>query len=134
MHIYINEFNLFDHRKMLINFALTGYMDQESIKIKNDPFFGGKKCCTLWILLNHGTIKKIFGLKELENDPSIIFILKRFKEGEKILEIVKSCHIALRWMNAKQVPQILNGGRHKFRHRLHPRHVYPRLLPQNTRT
>ena len=45
---------------MLINFSLTSRTD-ESIKIKNDPNFKGKKASTLWILLK-GVIGKITGL------------------------------------------------------------------------
>ncbi len=86
MHIHINAINGFDHRKMLINFALTGSMGIRSLKEKNDFLFRGKQCCTLWVLLKKGVIKNIYGLKELNKDISIVFIMQRFNEGDEVLE------------------------------------------------
>ena len=84
--IYANAINGFDHRKMLINFALTGSMGVEDLPERNDYKFRGKRACTLWILLKSGIIKNIYGLKELRDDPSVIYILKRFNEGDEVLE------------------------------------------------
>lgn len=86
MHIHINKINGFDHRIMLINFALTGSMGIKDLREKNDFLFGGKQCCTLWVLLKSGLIKNIYGIKELEKDSSVIFIMQRFNEGETVLE------------------------------------------------
>ena len=86
MHIHINKINGFDHRKMLINFALTGSMGIKNLREKNDYLFGGKQCCTLWVLLSSGIIKNIYGIKELEKDSSVIFVMQRFYEGDKVLE------------------------------------------------
>ena len=86
MHIHIDSINGFDHRKMLINFALTGSMGIKSLKEKNDFLFRSKQCCTLWVLLKKGVIKNIYGLKELNKDSSVIFIMQRFNEGDEVLE------------------------------------------------
>ena len=86
MHIHINAINGFDHRKMLINYALTGSMGIKNLREKNDFLFRGKQCCTLWVLLNSGVIKNIYGLKELEKDSSVIFIMQRFNKGDEVLE------------------------------------------------
>ena len=86
MDIYINEINGFDHRLMLINFALSGSMGVEDLTERNDFLLSGKHACTLWVLLNYGVIDKINGLEELENDPSVIFIMQRFFEGDKVLQ------------------------------------------------
>jgi len=86
MHIYIAKMNGFDHRLMLINFALTGSMGVEDLQERNDFLFGGKHACTVWILLKHGLIKHINGLAELQNDPSVIFVMQRFFEGDVVLE------------------------------------------------
>ena len=86
MDIYLNEINGFDHRLMLINFALSGSMGVDDLTERNDFLFSGKNACTLWVLLNYGVIEKINGLKELENDPSVIFIIQRFFEGDKVLK------------------------------------------------
>jgi biotin carboxylase len=86
MHIYINEINKFDHRLMLINYALTGSMGVDDLKDRNDFLFRGMHACTFWILLKDGIIQKISGLNELQNDPSIIFIMQRFYEGDVVLD------------------------------------------------
>lgn len=84
MHIYIDKINGFDHRKMLINFALTGSMGIKNLAKKNDFLFNGMKCCTLWILLKEGIIKNIYGIKNLKEDSSVIFIIQRFKIGDRV--------------------------------------------------
>ena len=86
MHIYINAINGFDHRSMLINYALTGSMGVDDIEKRNDYLFNGKHACTLWVLLKSGIIHKIIGLNEVRNDPSIIFIMQRLFERNEVLE------------------------------------------------
>ena len=86
MHIYINAINGFDHRLMLVNFALTGSMGVEDLGERNDFLLGGKHACTLWILLKSGVIKDINGLKELQQDPSVVFVMQRFFEGDIVLQ------------------------------------------------
>jgi biotin carboxylase len=86
MHIYINEINGFDHRLMLINFALTGSMGVDDIDKRNDYLFHGKHACTLWVLLKSGRIKDISGLDELQDDLYVIFIMQRFSIGDIVLE------------------------------------------------
>lgn len=84
MHIYMDAINKFDHRKMLINFALKGSMGMMDIDDRNDYLFGGRHTCTLWVLLKDGLIKKIIGINSLKNDPSIIYIMQRFNEGDTV--------------------------------------------------
>jgi len=84
MHIYMDAINKFDHRKMLINFALKGSMGIMDIDDRNDYLFGGRHACTLWVLLKDGVIKKIIGINSLKNDPSIIYIMQRFNEGDTV--------------------------------------------------
>ena len=86
MHIYINAINGFDHRLMLINFALTGSMGVNDLEVRNDFLFRGKHACTFWILLKSGVIKNITGLNELQGDPSVIFVMQRFFEGDFVSE------------------------------------------------
>jgi biotin carboxylase len=86
MHIYINAINGFDHRLMLINFALTGSMGVDDIDKRNDFLFHGKQACTLWVLLKSGRIQDINGLDELQDDPSVVFIMQRFSIGDIVLE------------------------------------------------
>ena len=84
MHIYIDAINGFDHRKMLINFALTGSMGVEDLSERNDFLFGGKQTCTLWVLLKDGVIKQISGINKIQNDLSVIFVMQRFYEGDTV--------------------------------------------------
>ena len=86
MHIYINAINGFDQRLMLINFALTGSMGVDDLAVQNDYLFRGKHACTFWILLKSGVIQIITGLNELQDDPSVIFVMQRFFEGDFISE------------------------------------------------
>ncbi|MGD9160048.1 MAG: hypothetical protein PVG39_16660 [Desulfobacteraceae bacterium] len=81
-HLIINAVNGFDHRKMLINYALTGSMGIDDLSVRNDYLLKGKYAGSLWVLLKEGRIGKISGLIELENDPDVIFVMKRFQEGD----------------------------------------------------
>lgn len=81
-HLILNAVNGFDHREMLINYALTGSMGVDDLAAKNDYMLRGKYAGSLWILLRQGKIGKIRGLEELHNDPNVIFVMQRFQEGE----------------------------------------------------
>ncbi|MDP5082358.1 MAG: carbamoyl-phosphate-synthetase, partial [Winogradskyella sp.] len=83
-HIPIAHINEFDHRKMLINFALTGIFGEDDFLEKNDPLFKGKKACTIWVLLKAGKIDVIEGLDEIKSDENVIFVLDRFKTGDSV--------------------------------------------------
>lgn len=83
-HVYIQHFNGFDHREMLVEFALTGSMGTADISAKNDPDFGGRHACTLWFILKSGTVGEIQGLDAVSEDPSVIFTMQRFQEGDEV--------------------------------------------------
>ena len=83
MHFYLKEINGFDHREMLINFALNGKFG-ESIENLNDPFLHKKRAYTIWLLLDSGKIDKIEGIEEIKREKSIIHIVQRFYEGDKV--------------------------------------------------
>jgi biotin carboxylase len=83
-HIYLQHFNGFDHREMLIQFALTGSMGVPDLAMRNDPTFGGRYACTLWFLLKAGTIGSIDGMDELYNEPAVAFVMRRFQSGETV--------------------------------------------------
>lgn len=85
-HIHIANINGFDHRKMLINFALTGVFGEDDFSEKNDYFFKGKIASTIWVLLNQGAIASIEGLDELKADDSVVFVMERFKQGDIVKE------------------------------------------------
>lgn len=85
MHFYLKEICGFDHREMLIKFALTGKFG-ESIEKLNDPFLYNKRAYTIWLLVDKGKIKKIEGIEEIKKEKPIIHIVQRFYEGDEVRE------------------------------------------------
>ena len=85
-HLVINAINGFDHRKMLIDFALTGSMGVDDLAARNDCMLKGKYAGSLWILLKKGRIGEINGLDILHQDPNVIFVMQRFKKGDFVTE------------------------------------------------
>jgi len=83
-HLYLNNINGFDNRKMLINFALTSSPQEPHLKTKNDPYFKGKFAGTLWVLLKVGEIGWIHGLDEIKQVPEIFQVIQRLYEGDKV--------------------------------------------------
>lgn len=83
-HLPIAHINGFDHRKMLVNFALTGKFGDDDFAAKNDFRFKGKTACTIWVLLKGGQIGAIEGLEHIQNDGNVIFVLDRFKTGDVV--------------------------------------------------
>ncbi len=74
----------FDHKAMLINFALTGSMGEDDLKNINDPYFKNKFTSTIWFLAKEGEIGEITGIDEIVNDPNVIRIVQRLFVGDKI--------------------------------------------------
>ncbi len=85
-NVHLAAINGFDHRQMLIDYAFTGIMGGDDFALKNDYRFKGRIACTLWILLTAGTIGAITGMNALKKDESVVFVLERFAEGDKIPE------------------------------------------------
>lgn len=83
-NIPIEHINGFDHREMLVNYALTGIFGEDNFAVQNDYMFRGKKACTIWVLLKGGIIDTIQGLEQIEADDNVIFILERFAIGDKV--------------------------------------------------
>ncbi len=83
-NIPIEHINGFDHREMLINFALTGVFGKEDFAQRNDYMFRGKMSCTIWVLLKGGKIDSIQGLDKIKDDENVVFVLDRFKEGDTV--------------------------------------------------
>lgn len=83
-HIYLKHFNNFDHREMLINFAMTGSMYSGNFSEKNNCLFSGEHAATLWVLLKAGTIGKISGIAEIKSHPNVINFIQRFNSNDII--------------------------------------------------
>ena len=83
-HIHISEINKFDHRKMLLNFALSGCLGIDDFNEKNDCLFKNGYAATIWVLLKSGTIANIKGLDVIKSDKNVSFVMERFKEYDMI--------------------------------------------------
>ena len=83
-HIHISEINKFDHRKMLINFALTGSLGVDDFNEKNDYLFKNRYAATIWVLLKSGTIVNVKGLDVIKSDKNVSFVMERFFENDII--------------------------------------------------
>lgn len=81
-HIHIAAINGFDHRKMLLNFALTGSLGVTDLEDRNDCLFRNKYGATIWVLLKSGKIGEVIGLHNIRDDKSVSFLLQRFYEND----------------------------------------------------
>lgn len=83
-HIHVAAVNGFDHRKMLLNFALTGSLGVSDIDKRNDCLFRNKYCTTVWVLLKSGKIDRVIGLDKIRKDKSVSFVQQRFDENDVV--------------------------------------------------
>jgi biotin carboxylase len=83
-HIHISEINKFDHRKMLLNYALSGSLGIDDFNEKNDCLFKNGYASTIWVLLKSGTIANIKGLDVIKSDKNVSFVMERFKKNDMI--------------------------------------------------
>ena len=84
-HLLMKAVQGFDQREMLIRFALTGSEGNVDLSQEDDPFFRSKWAATLWILLREGTIAKIEGMDDIENDQRVVADIRRLHEGDTVL-------------------------------------------------
>ena len=83
-HLLVDAINHFDHRRMLINFALTGDMGEKDIAERNDVLFRGKIGASQTVLLKCGKIARIEGIKEISNDVRVVATTQRLFEGDEV--------------------------------------------------
>ncbi len=83
-HIHIAAINGFDHRKMLLNFSLTGSLGIDDLEERNDCLFQNRYATTIWVLLKSGKIAEVSGLDKIRSDKNVSFLLQRFKENDVI--------------------------------------------------
>lgn len=86
-HMLINSINGFDHRKMLINLALTGSMGDENLDVMNDYMFHGKYAGSIVFLLKKGIIGKISGIDEVKKLKGVVSVIQRLNEGDEVYNI-----------------------------------------------
>lgn len=85
-HLLINAIQGFDQREMLIRFALTGSEGDLDLEVADDPMLRGKWAATLWFLLRKGTITKIEGLDDWQEDSRVVANAQRLHEGDVVPE------------------------------------------------
>jgi biotin carboxylase len=85
-HLHLLAANGFDHRVMLISFALSGKMTQQKFDALNDVQLHQQTAYTVWILLNQGTISRIAGLDQICKLTSYKNMIQRFFEGDTITQ------------------------------------------------
>jgi hypothetical protein len=83
-HLYLKHFNGFDHREMLLRFAMTGQMWEGDFQHVNDATFKGQYATTLWVLLKPGKIAANSGLEAIRSHPNVIEVLLRFQPGDVV--------------------------------------------------
>lgn len=83
-HIHLLNTNGFDHREMLLNFALTGEFGKPNFAEQNDYYLGGKIACSIWVLLKSGKIESIEGFDKIKNHKNVNYVVERFKQGDTV--------------------------------------------------
>jgi len=83
-HLYLKHFNRFDHREMLLRFAMTGSMWPGDFHQVNDPAFKGQYATTLWVLLKAGRVGTVAGMDAVRAHPQVIEVLQRFQPGDVV--------------------------------------------------
>ena len=83
-HLYLKHINHFDHREMLLRFAMTGHMWSGDFSDVNDPDFKGQSATTIWVLLKAGRLGFIRGLEAIRSHPNVIEVLQRFDIGDQV--------------------------------------------------
>ena len=85
-HLMLNAINGFDHREMLINFALNFPMWNGDFTVVNDLYLQGKSACSVWILLRSGLISNIEGINYITSMTNFMDIMIRFEVNDRVEE------------------------------------------------
>lgn len=70
----------------LIEFALTGSVSEEFLAMKNTAMLNGKIAVDLLVAIKPGTIKAIRGLEKIRENPSVVSVFTKYKEGDTVGE------------------------------------------------
>lgn len=73
----------FNPMQMIVNYSLTGKMEDEKIASKVNPLLG-KTCCTLSVLARPAKVEKIVGLDAIKAFPEVVAITQWYQEGDTI--------------------------------------------------
>lgn len=73
----------FNPMQMIVNYSLTGKMEEESIAERVNPQLP-KVCCTLSVLAKPARVEKFVGLEEISKFEQIVAITQWYHEGDVI--------------------------------------------------
>jgi len=85
-HYILDAVNGFDHKRMMVEFALTGSMGSPDFATLNDPYLRGKYAVSMWVLLKQGTVGKIEGFEPIKEYNGVIKVVQNLYEGSVINE------------------------------------------------
>lgn len=85
-HFIIKAVQGFDQREMLIRFALTGSEGLFDLEKADNANLQGKWAATQWFLLKKGTVARIEGFENIDQDKRIVQIVQRIYEGMEVPE------------------------------------------------
>lgn len=84
MYIFTNELTGINVMEMMVNYALTGKMtDDSDVLAKDTPFFA-KPCCQLNIPLKPGTIATLDGVEKIKSINGVLNVTEVHKKGDVI--------------------------------------------------
>ena len=85
-HCIIGPLTGINSEDMLINFALTGKMSDESLAERLDPFLGGRYGCKLSPVLRQGVVDRIEGIEEASEKTYVKYLYLNRKEGDVVTD------------------------------------------------
>jgi len=84
-HVIISKLNKINPLEMMINYALTGKMNEKSIKPFTNPNYH-KWGCNITFLAKPGRVGQIIGIDEVSSLEKVIDIIPNYSEGDVIPE------------------------------------------------
>ncbi len=94
-YIFTEAVNGSNSLHYMINYALTGRMDDEEIARRDDPHFK-KACCNLYVALKAGTIACLDGVDAVRAMPEVLNVTELIGAGETIEKTGSLSQVCLR--------------------------------------
>jgi hypothetical protein len=85
-HIYLKHLYGIDQRTSLIDFSLSRSANASRYFPPDSYRFNGKFARTIWILGNVGTVKSIWGIREISDHKNVVYVFCRLKPGDSITQ------------------------------------------------
>jgi biotin carboxylase len=82
--LFLKHLNNYNHREMLVDFALNGNMTVKNDDLLSNYNFNDKFAASIWFLLKEGVVSRIEGMTEIEQLPQIVEKVQRFEVGDLV--------------------------------------------------